>query len=233
MNIKILGLLGILSVATVSYVSFADDTEVLVDDEEFEEAEEELEAEEKLEDEEEVEVEEVEVVTETRTVASRLSCDDVKQRVAELREDVKSHPELKTELETMLARQRTQCAPRANRRPVHNYENVNPVMVIDAVPVEEVVEEEVVVEQVEEKPKEPVKTPEEIAAEEAAKKAEQERIIAENLANGLCGDGTKPNRYGCCEGEKFKETSHLQFACCPKEGDGECHEPINKKTKEK
>lgn len=232
MNIKILGLLGILSVATVSYVSFADDTEVLVDDEEFEEAEEELEAEEKLEDEEEVEVEEVEVVTETRTVASRLSCDDVKQRVSELREDVKSHPELKTELETMLARQRTQCAPRANRRPVHNYENVNPVMVIDAVPVEEVVEEEVV-EQVEEKPKEPVKTPEEIAAEEAVKKAEQERIIAENLANGLCGDGTKPNRYGCCEGEKFKETSHLQFACCPKEGDGECHEPIKKKTKEK
>ena len=232
MNIKILGLLGILSVATVSYASFADDTEVLVDDEEFEEAEEELEAEEGLENEEEVEVEEVEVVTETRTVASRLSCDDVKQRVAELREDVKSHPELKTELETMLARQRTQCAPRANRRPVHNYENVNPVMVIDAVPVEEVVAEEVV-EQVETKPTEPVKTPEEIAAEEAAKKAEQERIIAENLANGLCGDGTKPNRYGCCEGEKFKETSHLQFACCPKEGDGECHEAIKKKTKEK
>lgn len=224
MNIKILGLLGILSVATVSYVSFADDTEVLVDDEEFEEAEEELENEE--------EVEEVEVVTETRTVASRLSCDDVKQRVAELREDVKSHPELKTELETMLARQRTQCAPRANRRPVHNYENVNPVMVIDAVPVEEVVAEEVT-EKVETKPTEPVKTPEEIAAEEAAKKAEQESIIAENLANGLCGDGTKPNRYGCCEGEKFKETSHLQFACCPKESDGECHEPIKKKTKEK
>ena len=204
--------------ATVSYMSFADDTEIL---EEF--AEEELENEDLIEYDEDTEEE---VVVETRTVASRLSCDDVKQRVEELKEDVKGRPELKAELETMLARQRTQCAPRANRRPVHNYENVNPVMVVDAAPVVEEDVEEVAEPEPAKKTEAqaPVKTPEEIAADAA----EQERKRAENLANGLCGDGTKPNRYGCCDGEKFKEISQMQFACCPKEGDGECHEPIKK-----
>lgn len=226
MNIKILSILGILSVATVSYVSFADDTEVVLDEED-EELDEEFE-----DDEDWEEDEEEEEVTETRVVAARLTCNDINERVSELREDVKSHPELKEELETMLVRQRTQCAPRANRRPVRNYENVNPVMTVDAEPVEEEPEEEVV-EKVESKPKkkvvekEPVKTPEEIAVEAA----EQERKIAENIANGLCGDGAKPNRYGCCEGEKFKEISQMQFACCPKDGDGECHEPLGKKAK--
>lgn len=225
MNIKILGILGILSVATVSYVSFADDTEVVLDEENEEFDEEFEDGEEWEEDEAEEEV------TETRVVAARLTCNDINERVSELREDVKSHPELKEELETMLVRQRTQCAPRANRRPVRNYENVNPVMTVDTEPVEEEPVEEVV-EKVESKPKkvekkEPVKTPEEIAAEAA----EQERKIAENIANGLCGDGTKPNRYGCCEGEKFKEVSQMQFACCPKEGDGKCHEPFGKKAK--
>lgn len=224
MNIKILGILGILTITAVSYVSYADDDTEIVeinedeffDEDDFDD----------FDEEEEIE----EVVTETRAVASRLTCDDIKQRVSELREDVKSHPELKDELETMLARQRTNCAPRANRRPVRNYDNVNPVMEVEAVVVEEepAEVEEPVVKEKKKVEKEPEKTPEEIAAEEA----EKARKIAENLSNGLCGDGTKPNRYGCCEGEKFKETSQMKFACCPKEGDGECHEPIKKKTKE-
>ena len=224
MNIKILGILGILTITAVSYVSYADDDTEIVEideDEDFDEDD----FDDWDDDEEEVE----EVSTETRTVASRLTCDDIKQRVSELREDVKSHPELKSELEAMLTRQRTNCAPRANRRPVHNYENVNPVVVVDAVEVieeePEEVEEPVVKEKKKKVEKEPVKTPEEIAAEAA----EQARKAAENLSNGLCGDGTKPNRYGCCEGEKFKETAQMKFACCPKEGDGECHEPIKKK----
>lgn len=228
MNIKILSILGILSVATVSYVSFADDTEVVLDEED-----EEFEDDEEFEEDEDLDEDEEETVAETRVVASRLTCNDINERVSELKEDVKSHPELKEELETMLVRQRTQCAPRANRRPVRNYDNVNPVTVVDAEPVE-VVPEEDVAEKVKSEPKkvvkkEPVKTPEEIAAEAAEQKAK----IAENLAKGLCGDGAKPNRYGCCEGEKFKEVSQMQFACCPKEGDGKCHEPLNKKTKEK
>ena len=48
-----------------------------------------------------------------------------------------------------------------------------------------------------------------------------------NLAAGLCGDGTKPNKYGCCTDEIFKDLGNTVFACCPKTG-GDCFPPINK-----
>ena len=60
----------------------------------------------------------------------------------------------------------------------------------------------------------PVKTEEEIAAEFDA-----------NLAAGLCGDGTKPNKYGCCVDEIFRDMGNSVFACCPKTG-GDCFPPI-------
>ena len=50
-------------------------------------------------------------------------------------------------------------------------------------------------------------------------------IYDANLAAGLCGDGTKPNRYGCCTDEIFKDLGNLKFACCPKTG-GDCFPPI-------
>lgn len=155
-----------------------------------------------------------------RAVVARMSCDDINRRVAELREDVKAYPELAADLEYMIGRQRTQCAARANRRPVHNYENVNPVVALEeSEAVEDVSEEQVVAESV----PEPViveKTPEELEAEA--------KLIEQNRAKGLCDDGEKPNRYGCCAGEKFKEVSQMKFACCPKTGDGECVEPRRK-----
>lgn len=155
-----------------------------------------------------------------RAVVSRLSCDEINQRVEELREDIKAYPELAADLEYMIGRQRTQCAARARRRPVHNYENVNPVKQVEVV--EEVADEEVQVAPEPAPEPEPVqeKTPEELAAEAAE--------IAENRAKGLCDDGVKPNRYGCCAGEKFKEVSQMKFACCPREGDGECIQPRRK-----
>ncbi|MBD5391855.1 hypothetical protein HDR66_03560 [bacterium] len=58
------------------------------------------------------------------------------------------------------------------------------------------------------------KTDAEIAAE-----------IAANIEKGLCGDGTKPNKYGCCGDEKFKDMGNLEFACCPADG-GQCYPPI-------
>ena len=64
-------------------------------------------------------------------------------------------------------------------------------------------------------PAAPEKTYEEWAAEFDA-----------NLAAGLCGDGTKPNRYGCCTDEVFKDLGNTTFACCPKVGDGLCFPPI-------
>lgn len=69
----------------------------------------------------------------------------------------------------------------------------------------------------EEKPAATEKTAEEIAAE-----------IKSNIAKGLCGDGTTPNKYGCCGDEQFKDLGG-SFACCPKSG-GDCFPPIEVKS---
>lgn len=64
-------------------------------------------------------------------------------------------------------------------------------------------------------PPQPQKSEEEIAAE-----------IAANIEKGLCGDGTKPNKFGCCTGEIFKDLGNATFACCKKDGE-ECFPPMN------
>ncbi len=51
-----------------------------------------------------------------------------------------------------------------------------------------------------------------------------EDIIA-FLDAGLCLDGTKPNKFGCCAGERFKDLGNSVFACCPEAG-GDCFPPI-------
>ena len=66
-------------------------------------------------------------------------------------------------------------------------------------------------------PSAPAKTDEEIEAEFNA-----------NLAAGLCGDGTKPNRFGCCTDEVFRDMGNTVFACCPKSGGDLCFPPIQK-----
>ncbi len=53
--------------------------------------------------------------------------------------------------------------------------------------------------------------------------------VAANIESGLCADGSKPNRFGCCEGETFKDIGNLVFACCPEDG-SECYPPINTGT---
>lgn len=53
---------------------------------------------------------------------------------------------------------------------------------------------------------------------------EKAEIMVANLEKGLCADGTKPNKFGCCGDEKFKDLGNLIFACCPAEGD--CYPPI-------
>ena len=51
-------------------------------------------------------------------------------------------------------------------------------------------------------------------------------VAAANMAAGLCPDGSNPNRFGCCDGETFKDLGNLVFACCPDDG-GECHTPLD------
>lgn len=64
-------------------------------------------------------------------------------------------------------------------------------------------------------PAQPEKTEEEIAAE-----------IEANIAKGLCGDGTRPNKFGCCTGEIFRDLGNATFACCKKDSN-ECFPPMN------
>ncbi|MBR1380562.1 MAG: hypothetical protein IJ560_03155 [Alphaproteobacteria bacterium] len=63
-------------------------------------------------------------------------------------------------------------------------------------------------------PSVPEKTDAEIAAE-----------IEANVNAGLCPDGEKPNRFGCCADETFKDMGNAGFNCCPKSG-GDCFPPI-------
>lgn len=64
------------------------------------------------------------------------------------------------------------------------------------------------------KPTVPEKTEKEIADE-----------IAANIEKGLCGDGTKPNKFGCCTGEMFKDLGNNEFGCCKKDTN-ECFPPM-------
>ena len=69
---------------------------------------------------------------------------------------------------------------------------------------------------------------EEFVAEETVE-IDEEALLEQELANldaGLCIDGTKPNKFGCCTDEVFKDLGNSVFACCPKTGDGECFPPI-------
>lgn len=61
----------------------------------------------------------------------------------------------------------------------------------------------------------------------APEMTEEEKIAAANamLEKGLCTDGTKPNKYGCCGKEIFKDLGNTVFACCPSDG-GDCYPPI-------
>lgn len=158
------------------------------------------------------EVYDEEVLDTERAIAVRMTCDKIAARITELRDEIAATPELESELNVMLGRQRTQCAPKSRRRPVRNY---------GAAPVLDTAPEEIDVQM---PAPEPEPTAEEIAAAHA--QAEQQKI--ENLARGLCPDGAKPNKFGCCAGEKFQEVASMQYACCPKTGGGDCHEPYRK-----
>lgn len=56
--------------------------------------------------------------------------------------------------------------------------------------------------------------------------AELDAEFNANIAAGLCGDGTKPNRFGCCADEVFRDLGNARFACCPKSGGDLCFPPL-------
>ena len=77
----------------------------------------------------------------------------------------------------------------------------------------------------EEPVKEEITTVTETETEVVVSEADLVAQELENLDAGLCNDGSKPNQFGCCSGEVYKDLGDFVYACCPKTG-GDCFPPI-------
>ena len=149
-------------------------------------------------------------------VADRVSCADIQTQITELGEIEDADEEILAELANLKADYRRSCTKSARGRRVSTSSRK-----IDVVEEETVVEDkEPEVEEVEEA----VESVEEKVVKTVDPVAEAEKELA-NLDAGLCADGSKPNKFGCCGDEIFKDLGDTVFACCPKSG-GDCFSPM-------
>lgn len=166
-------------------------------------------------------------------VGARMTCADINAKISELSAVVEPDTDVIDELTKLKADYRRSCSRAARGRKssagarvvIEASDNTEPQQKTDEEVVEEASEEDLT-----QVPEEDVTQPE-VEVEEVVVDAgpTEDEILAMELANldaGLCVDGTKPNKFGCCEGELFKDLGNAVFACCPKEGDGECFPPI-------
>lgn len=138
-----------------------------------------------------------------RGVAERINCADARARIAEINAIAEPDEDTLAELDELNARVRRDCTVRNTRAASGRAAPKAPQVVDDTL--------DASVETVDEPEPEPVV----LDAE----------TVKENLAAGLCADGTKPNKYGCCTDEIFRDMGGMNFACCPKSG-GDCFPPI-------
>lgn len=185
-----------------------------------------------------------EVVT---VVADRMTCADIQERISELSSEEEPDDFVLEEIAKLKADYRRSCTKSAGGRRTaaasrvivettddEEYIDDDDEIIED---IEEVAEEEVVQEV--KKPKKKTKKQsdeseiqqsDDVDSDESAQeteedlKAQLEQELA-NLNSGLCADGAKPNKYGCCGDEIFKDMGNMVFACCPKSG-GDCFPPI-------
>lgn len=166
-------------------------------------------------------------------IGARMTCADINAKISELSAVVEPDTDVIDELTKLKADYRRSCSRAARGRKssagarvvIEASDNTEPQQKTDEEVVEESSEEDLT-----QVPEEDVTQPE-VEVEEVVVDAgpTEDEILAMELANldaGLCVDGTKPNKFGCCEGELFKDLGNAVFACCPKEGDGECFPPI-------
>lgn len=151
----------------------------------------------------------------TAVVAERTTCADIQAKIKELSDITDADDDALAELDKLKSEFRNKCSRSAGARRSSGR--------ID-IPVEEVV----------------VDTESDNSADVVAENTVSEPVVdvvdapapeltpeqvEENLAAGLCADGTKPNKFGCCGDEVFKDMGNTVFACCPKSG-GDCFPPI-------
>ena len=149
-------------------------------------------------------------------VTERVSCADIQARISELSAVVDAGDEVLAEIADLKTEYRRNCSRSAGaRRTSADARGSVVVDVVESEPVEEVATEQ------------PPVIEEVSAVVEEAPVLTVEQELA-NLDAGLCADGTKPNRFGCCGDEIFNDLGDTVFACCPRDGgaDTECFPPI-------
>lgn len=161
------------------------------------------------------------VAGEEVVIVERMSCADMSARISEIEQIATPTEEETSELNQLKASYRKNCVKVARgRRTSGGAHVITQTVVSNENLAEEVASDKE--ETPEETPEETVSVQESVQTEPAIT-PEQE---LENLDAGLCADGSKPNRFGCCGEEVFKDLGDSIFACCPKEGDGMCFPPI-------
>ena len=152
-------------------------------------------------------------VVATPVVTERLTCDEISAQIAALSAVADPSQEEQRSLSTLRMQQRRNCTKAAGARRATGRGVATPLLATSPV-VDDVVADA------------DVEAAPELSPEEAAAAAAAEaQRIAELLEQGLCADGTKPNKFGCCTGEKFTDMGNLQFGCCPRDG-GDCFPPM-------
>ncbi|MBR2510614.1 MAG: hypothetical protein IKB59_00420 [Alphaproteobacteria bacterium] len=165
-------------------------------------------------------------------VVERMSCFDINTKISEL--SAKEEPDDDTiiELEKLKSDYRRKCMKSAGGRKtaaqgrsVINNDPIEEPAVIEEVAEETTEVEQVTVKEPDAKPKEQNKKENSSGGVPATE--EEIRMFEElvNLDMGLCADGTKPNKFGCCTDEIFKDLGNNVYACCPKTG-GDCYPPL-------
>ena len=165
-------------------------------------------------------------------VVERMSCLDINTKISEL--SAKEEPDDDTiiELEKLKSDYRRKCMKSAGGRKtaaqgrsVINNDPIEETEVVEEVAEETTEVEQVTVKEPDAKPKEQNKK-ENLSGGMPAT-AEEVKMFEElmNLEMGLCSDGTKPNKFGCCTDEIFKDLGNNVYACCPKTG-GDCYPPL-------
>lgn len=154
----------------------------------------------------------------TLPIEEHVNCADVSAQIADIEQIAEPTAEETSELNQLKASYRKNCVKGARGRRTSGGAHV----IKQTVMVEESLTEEAEVADEEETQKE-VEVVQESVPTEPDITPEQE---LENLDAGLCADGSKPNRFGCCGEEVFKDLGDSIFACCPKQGEGMCFPPI-------
>lgn len=149
-------------------------------------------------------------------VVERVTCADMSANISELAAIEAPTEDEQAELIALRAEYRRKCVQSARGRRVSSGQ----LAVSKAEDIEAgAAEEEIQVAE------EAVALPDNPGADEVVPVISPEQELA-NLEAGLCADGSAPNRFGCCGDEVFKDLGDTVFACCPKDGNGDCFPPL-------